>query len=616
MSKRNHSPSPDFDSVNSSRLYSMARSGTRATSEERSETVEGSPSPTSTAVTEASRAASEALAAARNSRAASEVRADDVIRAPYDTQSARSSRAGSEVPDRGDLHEPLSTRSSRAGSEAPQRFDGLNDSLRSSRAGSEAPDRATPPPNPGSPKRAQGKKLIPHPPSTSKMASTAAPTPIRSYGNIHVEERIEEVERVLYNTTSATSGTYCYYQSLHYPLETEKPEVSAVPTQTSGSSASATLSSKEPSPAPRLSGSSDLSNSNTSPSPSFDGDTFNANYEGGNEFLSEAGEVLSSSFSVPLQGEEPLQPAVSVLALTTLPDPISGAPVLSVCLGDYSGHIEYFEVGVRDKDNKRIKKSKSLAKSKSRPSAQLHRDANSEGREFLSMESKATENIVNDMRGREVARRHSHKAYIKTINALTSVAVEPGVKCLQFVRPYSSPSTISYLTANERVIKLFHVRRDGFTPFSVFPDMADVIGKTFMGSRFFARLPPQPTILPIREYGPSQNCIQALSMSADNETFMSVEDLQVFWWHLESNDPTKATCIADLRPPSGALDEVEELVTAASFHPTHSSLFMLSRSSGVLNIGDLRDPPSREEAHLCDYHPSHGGAESNQFPGI
>lgn len=425
------------------------------------------------------------------------------------------------------------------------------------------------------------------------------------------------------NASGAEAGT------LSPAIRTDGEEGEGM-TATSSSSAAAT-SRSPPSilPPPMMPNSASLTGSSSSPSPTFDEAAFNAAYEDPN-FLNESGEMLSESFRAPARGaggsggganEESALQSVSVVAMTTLLDPMSGAPVLGLCLGDYSGHIEYFEVSTADTYNAPIRRSKSVMQQ--RHSATLEGRASSGvqlfntrgswrrssdddgtattaspgnvGRGGSSIDSAATENITHDMRGREVLRRHSHKAFVKSINALTSVAVEPYVKCLTFVRPRCSPSMISYLTANERVIKLFHVRREGFSPFNAFPGMEDVIGKTFAGSRYFARLPPQPAILPIKEFGPVTNSIQALSVSADGETFMSVEDLQVFWWHFESADTTKATCIADLRPPSGALDEVEELVTASSFHPTHSSLFLLTRSSGVLNIGDLRDPPSRQK---------------------
>ncbi|EPY23384.1 hypothetical protein STCU_07738 [Strigomonas culicis] len=613
------SPSPEAPTEDGSRLQSIVRSS-RATSEERSDYVR-SPNSYDSQMSESQ------MAAYRNSRAGSEApqREDTLAASGTSPQrlgggaaasySQRSSRAGSEAPDRN--QDILSAKSSRAGSEAPQR-DGLgnNDSFRSTHGGMDAPDRSGNTPQ-NTPKRTTKKSIIPQPPTTKRTTfKHNVVQQISNYGQVSIADRVRAVEEELYHTLPHTSGGYRYFQQLHYPLSPEVPEEvpPSVPT-TSNSSSSPNMvdeNAKEPSPQPRLSGGSAGSlGSEKSPSPTFDEAAFGARYGGAAEMLGEGGEALTTSFSMNPHVDEVVHQSVSVLAFTTLPDPVSGAPVLGVCMGDYNGRVEYFEASTADGDNKRIRKSKSFTKSRSRtaPLASLHRDPSymsEDGK--VSVDSEATVNIMQDMRGREVARRHSHKAYVKSINALTSVAVEPCVKCLRFIRNYNSPSVVSYLTANERVIKLFHVRRDGFTPFSVFPGMEHVVPRTLQGSRYFARLPPPQSIVPVKEFGPSQNSIQALSMSADGETFMSVEDLQVFWWHLEATDTTKATCIADLRPPSGALDEVEELVTAASFHPTHSSLFMLSRSSGVLNIGDLRDPPSRAKrqyAITTQVHPMH-----------
>lgn len=587
----------------------------------------------------------------RSSRAGSEVpdRGDDfsvAVQGGGGGDSRQSSRAGSETPQRFQDPTDGAQRVSRGQSTA-------------SNTALPPIDAPSPPADAQPRRRVRATKQQPRPqPDTvvnqygpSNHSSASARQVLLHYGSPSMPaEHIQDVERYIYHTVKRSTGAFEYYQLLHYPLDPDDTSKAAtvtleaedaarqelrgvqevdIDTAVSGEamlrdlsrdSGSPSIGSvKEPSPLPRGLSSSgsgsgtgsgslpaapsaphplmapsmdDSGGSSSSPSPHFDEAAFNATFD--NEgFLNQGGGNLEESFSLAPHMDDAAQRSVSVLAMTTLPDPVSGVPVLGLCLGDYSGQVEYFEVSSSESNNKRIRKSKSMARaSHNRSGSNQSKGSESRGD---SCDSEATVKIMHDMRGREVARRHSHKAFVKSINALTSVAVEPCVKCLTFVRPHSSPSMISYLTANERVIKLYHVRREGFMPFSAFPYMEDVVGRTFTGSRYFARLPAQSSILPIKEYGPSANSIQALSISADGETFLSVEDLQVFWWSFEAADTTKATCIADLRPPSGALDEVEELVTAASFHPTHSSLFMLSRSSGVLNIGDLRDPPSREQ---------------------
>jgi hypothetical protein len=95
--------------------------------------------------------------------------------------------------------------------------------------------------------------------------------------------------------------------------------------------------------------------------------------------------------------------------------------------------------------------------------------------------------------------------------------------------------------------------------------------------------------------GPHRSTIHDVSICQDGETFLSVDDLQVFWWHLESDESSsRATCIADVTPSSGNMDDVSQLITSAAFHPSHGSLYLLGRSNGEINIGDLRDPPCRK----------------------
>lgn len=581
------SPSPEPPCENPSCLQSVVRSS-RATSEARSEIspdIGAYSSPTSTNLT------------------------------PAQMASFRSTRAGSEAPQRGINDTSLTTRhsqarSSRAGSEAPDRkLDTLeNLSARSSRAGSEAvpsPVGATTPFL--TPKRSGKAKQGAPPPGSIPHGGLHRYTRVgKLAGKLHTAgittaEHIRDVEHHIYRTVKRSTGVFKYYQLLHYPLGQSVDDTSAV-RPTAGSRA--TEPSKEPSPQPRGFTSPEAGEchdtSSGSPSPCFDEAAFNANYEMAGIKLDGEGDFLQHSFCAPGApfDKTPLQ-AVSVLSLSTLPDLVSGAPVLGICLGDYTGQIEYLEVSTSEASNRRIRKSKSVVQPRSIADHCQSNSKRATSSYVESQDSDGTLHLTSELRGREIARRHRHQAFVKTINALTSVAVEPSVKCLSFTGPHSSPSLISYLTANDRVIKLFHVRRENFSCFHAFPGMEEIIGRQLVDSRYFARLPPPINILPIKEFGPTSNSIQSLSLSADGETFMSVEDLQVHWWNLEAADTTKATCIADLLPPSGAVDEVEELVTAASFHPTHSSLFMLSRSSGVLNIGDLRDPPSRDKRQFA-----------------
>lgn len=289
------------------------------------------------------------------------------------------------------------------------------------------------------------------------------------------------------------------------------------------------------------------------------------------------------------EGDELESAKVSALALSTFTDPVSGAGVYGVLLGDMKGDVEYVEISSSDENNQLIRNSR-LAISKTGGSRHCLVKGDEDRQNQLT--EAMTEGISKDLRGREVFRRIQHSAYIRAINALNSVIVDPGVKCVSFI-PNSSPSVVSYLTANQRTVKLFRIRREGFSPLDFFPGMESLVQLYPATLSSYGRFPAPQSIFPVKEFGPTANSIQQLSLCADCQTFMSVEDLQLFLWDMEASSSTQGSCIVNLSPPSGNLNDIEELITAANFHPSHGSLFLMSRSSGVFNIGDLRDPPCR-----------------------
>ncbi|CCW70651.1 unnamed protein product [Phytomonas sp. Hart1] len=430
-------------------------------------------------------------------------------------------------------------------------------------------------------------------------------------------ENINRCEWKLYHTVRESTETFRCNQHLNYPLENlssvshqgeeeECTKTQALPVSPTGDCAFRVGdSNKDPfSQLPRansldLAGISGVQD-NSIPNRDFTEPVFPPDMDFPEDFFPGEDTIAEDEVISPFDIWEPDPPSVSTLTMTVLHDPANDMPALGVCLGDFNGQIEYFELLLTsfcDKDeppsNPNTHNSYEFCRSghTSMPHSANNSDVSSTAN-FVDSDGSLS-NIPN-IWGYNVARRHRHRAYIKSINALTSVAVEPYVKCLVFVNPLSSPNRITYLTANDRVIKLFQVRREGISMLHAFPYMNTVLGEPFLGSQYFVGTHRQVNILPIKEYGPMANSIQALSLSADCETFMSVEDLQVFWCHFEASDSTKPTCIVDLCPRSGVLDEMEELITASCFHPTHGSLFLLSRSSGILNVGDLRHPPSRE----------------------
>lgn len=274
-------------------------------------------------------------------------------------------------------------------------------------------------------------------------------------------------------------------------------------------------------------------------------------------FATEGGQ-LSASFSLaPTRADERNAPLITSVDMTFGEQLVEGGAhsVFAVCVGDSTGRIDHLET---------------------RPQSSTQK----------------------------LFRKHSHQAFVGEFDCLTSSPVNEKVHCLRYL-PNRSPGMTSYLAANERTIKLFRIRQE-VPPVSLLSGSANKqtlrSSDSSPASRSPVSLIPSSTprvqkriVMPSKAFtGPHKSPIQDVSLCADGETFLSVDDLQVHWWSLEASGSTKSTCITDLTPPSGDLDDVSQLLTSASFHPSHGSLFLIGRSNGALSIGDLRDPPSRK----------------------
>lgn len=84
--------------------------------------------------------------------------------------------------------------------------------------------------------------------------------------------------------------------------------------------------------------------------------------------------------------------------------------------------------------------------------------------------------------------------------------------------------------------------------------------------------------------------IHSISPSSDGEIFISSDDLRINLWNLNSSEI--AFNVVDCKPPT--IEDLTEVITSATFHPSHGNLFMYSTSRGNLRLCDLRD------SALCD----------------
>ena len=86
--------------------------------------------------------------------------------------------------------------------------------------------------------------------------------------------------------------------------------------------------------------------------------------------------------------------------------------------------------------------------------------------------------------------------------------------------------------------------------------------------------------------------INSISISADQEAFLSSDDLRINLWHLDR--PDTSFNVVDIKPSS--MEDLTEVITAAEFSNRDPNLFAYGSSKGSVRIADLR------ASALCDRH--------------
>lgn len=86
--------------------------------------------------------------------------------------------------------------------------------------------------------------------------------------------------------------------------------------------------------------------------------------------------------------------------------------------------------------------------------------------------------------------------------------------------------------------------------------------------------------------------INSISTNSDGETYLSADDLRINLWNLEVNH--QSFNIVDIKPTN--MEDLNEVITSAEFHPTHCNTFAYSSSKGTIRLVDMR------QSALCDNH--------------
>jgi len=85
--------------------------------------------------------------------------------------------------------------------------------------------------------------------------------------------------------------------------------------------------------------------------------------------------------------------------------------------------------------------------------------------------------------------------------------------------------------------------------------------------------------------------VNSISVCSDGQHFISADDLRVNLWNLSRQQSFN---ILDIKPAN--MDDLTEVITAATYHPTKCNWFMYSSSCGKIKLADHR------QSALCDNH--------------
>ncbi|VDN98523.1 unnamed protein product [Rodentolepis nana] len=97
--------------------------------------------------------------------------------------------------------------------------------------------------------------------------------------------------------------------------------------------------------------------------------------------------------------------------------------------------------------------------------------------------------------------------------------------------------------------------------------------------------------------------INSLSLSSDQETFLSADDLRINLWHINHNE--QSLQFVDIKPEN--MEDLNEVITCTRFHPELCNILGYSTSRGVVRLCDTRVKAVCDEPALCLNDPSLSG---------
>jgi len=175
----------------------------------------------------------------------------------------------------------------------------------------------------------------------------------------------------------------------------------------------------------------------------------------------------------------------------------------------------------------------------------------------------------------------SHEA---EFDCLKSMDVAEKIIQMKFLPRFNSG--LMLLTTNEKTIKLWKVHQKSmFQPLS---PTEEPTGVTIPKPEFVENVMSSDVKLVFANAHSYH--INSVSLSSDQETFISADDLRIILWPF--NCSKEAYNIVDIKPDD--MEDLTVVITSAMFSPTDCSQFAYSTSKGTIELCDLR------ASALCD----------------
>lgn len=204
---------------------------------------------------------------------------------------------------------------------------------------------------------------------------------------------------------------------------------------------------------------------------------------------------------------------------------------------------------------------------------------------------------------------------------LKSLEIEEKINKIRWLRRWRGSSDMSVLTTNDKTVKLWKVYEKKLTCLSEFnlQNGSSTLNRAAAGpvrlgspdkltAAALAERPRAGDVLRVpkvvstetvlaskcrRVYSSAHTYhIHSISVSADDETFLSADDLRINLWHLDRSDTSFN--VVDIKPAS--MEDLTEVITAADFSTADPHIFAYASSKGSVRLADLR------ASALCDKH--------------